>query len=263
VARSYSPTAPPSTTQPARAGAQPRQAAKRTSATGRAAPTQRLSREARTLLLLGIPVLLVAVVLVLLSALSRSPAEVGPSASTVVDASTAEALVRPDSPVLGAADAPVTVVEFLDPECPTCATMYPVTEQLLDDYTGRVQLVVRYLPLHNNSVLAAQAAEAAGEQGKYAEMLEALFTTQRDWGNQSTPQTESFVVLAQRLELNVDQFRASLTSNRYAAKIERDAADARALGVRGTPTFFVNGQPVRDLSYAALKSAIETALARG
>jgi len=91
-------------------------------------------------------------------------------------------LVRPDSPSLGLADAPVTLVEFLDPECESCRAFYPTVKRILKDYDGKVRLVVRYMTFHQNSALAATFTEAAGEQGKYWEMQETLFRRQPEWG---------------------------------------------------------------------------------
>jgi protein-disulfide isomerase len=84
-------------------------------------------------------------------------------------------LVREDSPTLGAADAPVTIVEFLDPECESCRAFNPKVKKILKDYDGKVRLVVRYMPLHPNSLSAATFTEAAGEQGKYWQAQEMLF----------------------------------------------------------------------------------------
>lgn len=169
-------------------------------------------------------------------------------------------LVYPDSPTKGPADAPVTLVEFLDPECESCRAAYPIVEQLLSDYEGRLRLVVRYVPGHNNSALAAAALEEAGVQGRYWEMLERLFAGQPDWGEQDSPQTEAFLAYGAEIGLDVDLLAAALESPDLS-KVERDAADAVALGIPGTPTFFVNGTQLDDLSEEGLRSMIEAALA--
>lgn len=127
-------------------------------------------------------------------------------------------------------------------------------------YEGRVRLVVRYLPFHNNSVLAAAVTEAAGEQGKYWKMQELLFTRQPEWGEKSTPQTNLFLQYANELGLDMGQFQADLNKPEYQEKIARDTADAAALGLKGTPSIFVNGQQVRQLGAEALTVAIEAAL---
>jgi len=166
-------------------------------------------------------------------------------------------LVREDSKTLGPVDAPVTIVEFLDPECEACRAAFPAVKQLLEDYGTDIRLVVRYLPLHNNSVLAAAATEAAGLQGKYWEMQEELFAHQPDWGEQQTPQTELFIEYAEEIGLDIEQFVDDLDNPDILAKIERDRADAQALGATGTPTFFINGQPVEPLGLDRMIEMIE------
>lgn len=207
------------------------------------------SREAKRLLLIGVPVVLVLLAVVVATNLRRQ----GDGAATAQQAT----LIREDSPTLGAANAPITIVEFLDPECESCRAVYPIIKRLMQEYDGQVKLVVRYFPLHRNSVLAAQATEAAGEQGKYWEMQELLFNNQPQWGEKQTPQTALFIEYARTLGLNVEQFTATLNSGKYASKIERDRQDAQAVGATGTPTIFVNGRQVRQLDYASLKAAID------
>jgi len=171
-------------------------------------------------------------------------------------------LVRPDSPVIGPEDARVTMVEFLDPECESCRAAYADVKAILDEYPKDLRLVVRYFPLHGNSILAAVATEAAGEQGKYAEMQALLFGRQPEWGEQQTPQTEKFVEYAEELGLDVVRFRASLDKQEYRDKVARDRADGIAVGVTGTPTFFVDGEWISRPSPAALRAAIDRALKR-
>lgn len=170
-------------------------------------------------------------------------------------------LVRPDSPSKGPRDAKVTIVEFLDPECEACRAMYPIVNRLMAEYDGRVRLVVRYVPLHANSMLAASALEAAGEQGRYWEMLDALFVNQPVWGDHQAPRPELIPEYARQIGLDMAAFQASYEGIKHRAKVERDRADAQQLGVRGTPTFFVNGRPVAQLGYEPLKALIEEELA--
>src|SRR5688572_32348539 len=112
-------------------------------------------------------ILLAIVVLVVVGGLVGASYYRGSVQKAPVQPSVAENLVRPDSPSLGPADAKVTVVEFLDPECESCAAFAPQVKSLLKEYEGRVRFVVRYMPLHRNAKIAAQYIEAAGEQGKY------------------------------------------------------------------------------------------------
>lgn len=170
-------------------------------------------------------------------------------------------LVRPDSPSKGPRDAPVTIVEFLDPECEACRAMYPLVERVMREYEGKVRLVVRYVPLHANSALAASALEAAGEQGRYWDMLEALFLHQPEWGDHHQPRPERIPDYAREIGLDMEAFLPSFQGIKHRAKVDRDRADAEALGVRGTPTFYVNGRLLERLGYEPLKAAVEEALA--
>ena len=177
-------------------------------------------------------------------------------------------LVREDSPTLGAADAPVTIVEFLDPECESCRAFNPTIKKILKEYDGKVKLVVRYMPLHPNSLLAATYTEAAGEQGKYWQMQEILFQRQSEWGTRHGPPTTSqqpnvpalLEKYAMELGLDVEKINSAVKSNRYAAKLERDKKDGQSLGVRQTPTLFVNGRKLARLYEADLKSLIDEEL---
>jgi protein-disulfide isomerase len=182
-------------------------------------------------------------------------------------------LVRPDSPTLGPADAPVTLVEFLDPECESCGAFSPVVKKILKDYDGKVRLVVRYMPFHPNSVPAATVTEAAGEQGKYWEMQEMLFRRQSEWGEihghgghaapppvRREPPAVLFERYAAELGLDVERVRAALAERRYAAKVERDRRDGQSLGVNKTPTFFVNGRQLARFSQQDLRALIEEEL---
>jgi protein-disulfide isomerase len=178
-------------------------------------------------------------------------------------------LVRPDSPTLGPADAKVTLVEFYDPECESCAAFHPVVKKILRDYEGRVRLVMRYMPLHPNSLSAATFTEAAGEQGKYWEAQELLFAKQAEWGTKHGPAASSapppninvlFQKYAEELGLDLAKAAAAVKENRYGAKVERDKKDGQALGVRRTPTFFVNGRELVRFGEADLRQLIEDEL---
>lgn len=205
------------------------------------------AREIRKLALIAIPIILIAAIILALYYTNQATVD-------------EDLLIRPDSPMLGSNDAPVTLVEFLDPECESCRALYPVVKQILAAYEGQLRLVVRYFPNHNNSVLAAAATEAAGAQGQYWEMQELLFERQIEWGEQRTPQTQLFISYAQVLGLDTRQFISDLENPVFLERIERDRQDATTLGLTGTPTFFVNGRLVRSLSYEGISAMIEAEL---
>ncbi len=181
----------------------------------------------------------------------------------------AETLVRPDSPTMGPADAPVTLVEFLDPECESCAAFAPAVKKIMKDYDGKIRLVVRYMPLHPNSLSAATFTEAAGEQGKYWQAQDMLFQKQPEWGTKhgapSGLQADAdsyFKEYAMELGLDLNKMDAAFAENRYQAKIQRDRQDGQSLGVRQTPTFFVNGRRLARFSEADLRALIDEELKR-
>jgi protein-disulfide isomerase len=161
-----------------------------------------------------------------------------------------------DQPSKGPADAKVTVVEFTDYQCPSCAAAQPVLEKLIAEYGDRVRFVVRDFPLqmHPDARKAAEAAEAAREQGKYWDYTAILFR------NQSQLKPEQLKQYAQVLGLDRAKFEAALDDGRFAEKVNRDLLDGQRFGISGTPTFFVNGRRTKDITYDVLKAAIEEAL---
>jgi len=190
------------------------------------------------------------------------------SSSNKTAAVNPETLVRADSPTLGAADAPVTLVEFLDPECESCAAFAPIVKRIMSQYDGKIRLVVRYMPLHPNSLRAATLTEAAGEQGKYWQMQELLFQRQPEWGTKHGPPTSApppdinvlFDKYAAELGLDMAKIKAATNENRFQEKLQRDLKDGQTLGVRQTPTFFVNGRRLARFSEADLRALIDDEL---
>ncbi|MFL6283232.1 MAG: thioredoxin domain-containing protein [Pyrinomonadaceae bacterium] len=161
-----------------------------------------------------------------------------------------------DQPSKGNPEAAVTVVEFTDYQCPNCASAQPTLERLIAEYGDRVCFVVRDFPLqmHADAQKAAEAAEAAREQGKYWDFTAIMFR------NQSSLKPEQLKEYARVIGLDVAKFGAALDSGRFADKIQRDLNDGERIGVSGTPTFFVNGRRASDASYETLKAALDAAL---
>jgi len=159
----------------------------------------------------------------------------------------------------GSEDAAVTVVEYGDFECPYCGRAEPAVRELLADF-GDVGYVWRHLPLsdvHPNAQLAAEAAEAAAEQGAFWEMHDALLDHQDDL------RPRDLFAYAEQLGLDVERVRDDLDRHRWASRIEEDVDSADISGVTGTPTFFINGRK-HDGAYdiAALSAAVRAAGAR-
>lgn len=150
-------------------------------------------------------------------------------------------LVRLHSPVLGPVSAPVTVVEFLDPACEACRFFYPRVKELMARYPQEVRVVIRYAPFHPNSGEVVKLLEAARRQGKYVPVLEAVLEAQPGWaGGRSNP-TVAFQV-AQRAGLDMERAMADMQKPDMQALLQQELDDLKALHVKATPTFFVNGR---------------------
>jgi Na+/H+ antiporter NhaA len=180
------------------------------------------------------------------------------AASQIIDLSDEIDLGRDH--VRGRPDAPVTLLEYGDFECPYCSTAEPTISELLRRFEDEVRFVFRHLPLndvHSSAQIAAEAAEAAAAQGAFWDMYDLLLAHQDELA------PRDLIRYAAQLGLDVDRFRDDLRQRRHAARIAEDVASADASGVSGTPTFFVNGRRhdgVYDV--AALSSDIKQALAR-
>ena len=162
-----------------------------------------------------------------------------------------------DDPVRGDANAPVTIVEFTDFQCPTCAGMQPLLEEVLKSYGNKVRLVVRDFPLpkHANALKAAEAANAANAQGKFVEYTALLFK------HQDALDVASLKKYASEIGLNRARFDAELDGGKYLAEIKHDRDDAEIYGIDGTPAIFVNGVALREMSIEALRALIDRGLA--
>jgi protein-disulfide isomerase len=160
-----------------------------------------------------------------------------------------------DDPVRGEATAPITVVEFTDFQCPACAAMHPVLEEVLKSYGSKVRFVVRDFPLtqHEYARKAAEAANAAQAQGKFFEYISLLFKNQRAL---DVPSLKKY---ATEVGLNRARFDAALDRGVYAAEIMKDIEDGELYGVGSTPTIFVNGVQLRVLNAEGLREAVDRA----
>jgi protein-disulfide isomerase len=169
-----------------------------------------------------------------------------------------EKISTDDDPSRGAVDAPVTVVEFTDFQCPACRAIHPVLDELVKSYGNRVRFVVRDYPLrqHEQARKAAEAADAAHAQGKFFEYITVLFK------NQEALDVASLKKYAAELGLDAARFNAALDGGTYAAEVQKDIEEADQYGIDSTPTIFINGVRQRDLSPEGLRAGLERALAR-
>ena len=161
-----------------------------------------------------------------------------------------------DDPARGDANAPVTIVEFTDFQCPACAAMHPVLEEVLKSYGNKVRFVVRDFPLsqHEHARKAAEAANAAHAQGKFFEYAALLFKYQKAL---DVPSLKKY---ASDLGLNRARFDAALDRGVYTAEIKKDLEDGETYGIGSTPTIFINGVQLRVLSPEGLRDAIDRAI---
>lgn len=212
-----------------------------------------------SLALVGVFVLAVAVLLLTAGRDDASPGADAPGGSAD------SRPVRADSRILGdEGSTDVTFVEFLDFECEACRAAYPIVEQLREKYGDRVTFVARYFPLpgHFNSVRAARAVESAARQGKFLEMYHKMYETQADWGEKQEPLDDLFRSFAVGLGLDMPQYDTDYSSADVADRVQRDVDDGTALGLQGTPTFYLDGELLRPSSVDDFEQAIEDALAK-
>ncbi|AFR31282.1 thioredoxin domain-containing protein [Arthrobacter sp. Rue61a] len=154
-------------------------------------------------------------------------------------------LVREDSHrITTPAAEKAQLVEFLDFECEACRAAYPLVEDLKKEYGDRITFVQRYFPLpgHRNSGTSALAVEAAAQQGKYEQMAAKMFETQPQWGEKTDSQATVFRSYAEEVGLDMARYDAAVADEATRERIRKDATDGTALGVTGTPTFFLNGE---------------------
>jgi protein-disulfide isomerase len=171
-------------------------------------------------------------------------------------------LMRFHAPNLGPADARVNLVEFLDPACEACAAFYPTVKQILGEHPGRVRLWVRYVPFHRGADVAVKALEATRAQGKYWESLERLLSTQKQWTRNHSAVPERIIAVLDGTGLDMPRLQRDMASPDTVRILELDLADAKALKVVQTPTFFVNGRSLEDFGMEQLRAAVRDEVRR-
>jgi protein-disulfide isomerase len=165
-----------------------------------------------------------------------------------------------NSPIAGKKDAPITIIDFVDFQCPFCARFYPAIKEVLKAYPDQVKVVIKNFPLsfHPNAKPAAKMALAANEQGKYFEMADLLMQNGADV---SEAKVKDY---AKELKLNYKQLMNDLKNKdaQYEALIAEDMALAQRVDVQGTPTFFLNGKKTSARDFAGYKTEIDQILGR-
>lgn len=167
---------------------------------------------------------------------------------------------------LGSANAKVTLEEFGDFQCPPCGLMHPILKQFAKDYDpAQLRIIFREYPLvptHVHALAAARAAEAAGVQGKFWEMHDMIYETQKEWAD-SFDARPTFEGYASKIGLNLDKFRQDINSENVEQRIFLDGKRGHSMKVQGTPTVFLNGRevPFESLEPSKLKGLIDAELA--
>jgi len=147
-----------------------------------------------------------------------------------------ESLIRDHSPILGDPNAPITIIQFIDFECPFCQASYPITKTIFDQFDPAVKVVFKHLPveaLHDNAMQAHIASTCAHDQGKFWEYYDRLFVTR-------ALDEASLIAHAERIGLDLPEFSTCVREERHMGDIITDLQDAADAGVRGTPTYAVN-----------------------
>lgn len=139
---------------------------------------------------------------------------------------------------LGSTNPEITIVEFSDFACPYCKNSFPKIREIGIKYKNKVKHIFRDMPLHENSIDLAMAGRCAGEQGLFWPMHDKLFQ------NQETLKTTELVSLAGQIGADTEKFKACLESKKYLNQISKDYSDGEALGVKGTPAWFINGEKI-------------------
>lgn len=159
-----------------------------------------------------------------------------------------EVTITEQDHVRGTVGGKVTLVEFGDLQCPACAAYEPIVREVIAANAGTLQFVFKHFPLtqiHQNALLAAKASEAAGLQGRFWEMHDMMYDKQGEWSGNLNAR-DIFIGYATALGLDVAKFTEDLNNDSIQEKILAEYKEGSALGVRGTPTFFINGKMIEN-----------------
>lgn len=227
-------------------------------------PKKRISTSMKAALITIPLVLLVVLIFIVVALFNRPEAKSVDGASGSGGGQSSVPMVQENSHVLDDAGegAPV-LVEFLDFECEACGGVYPVIEEIRKLYDGELTYVARYfITNHANSMNAAIAAEAAGQQGKFEEMYRKLFESQPEWAEQQDSQADKIRGYAEAIGLDMDAYDQAVADPSTQMRVEEDHNAGITLGVRGTPSFFLDGELLQPESFTDLTDAIDAAIAK-
>lgn len=166
--------------------------------------------------------------------------------------------VRDHSPTFGKNKNKVTIVEFMDPECESCAYFHPVVKKVFDEYKDETRLVYRYLANHGNSKFAVKLLEASRIQNKFKETLDVIFKYQAKWAPHNAPNPELLWEFLPEAGLDIKKLRSDFDNIDVNDLLNIDKKDALKIGVTGTPTFYVNGKLLKKLDYKLFLDLVES-----
>ncbi len=167
-------------------------------------------------------------------------------------------LKRSNAPMIGTIMAKVEIVEFFDPACEGCRAFHPYVKSVLNKHGPQVRLVLRYAAFHSGSDRVVMLLEAARMQGTdiYVRVLEKVLETQPVWADHSKPSPDKVWQLIKDTGLDIERARKDADDPSIKARLKQDADDIVKLGIQKTPTFFVNGKPLREFSPGGLATQV-------
>ncbi|HID37783.1 MAG TPA: disulfide bond formation protein DsbA [Ghiorsea sp.] len=157
---------------------------------------------------------------------------------------------------MGNPSAKVTIVEFMDPSCEACRSFHPLVKDTMKKYKGKVKLVIRYAPFHHGSDKAVEMLESARKLGKFWDVLDLMYGTQQGWAAHHNPQPELIWEYLAHYKFDVEALKQGIDKDATAQLIAIDLADAKALDITKTPTFFVNGKPLPSFGYEQFQKLV-------
>lgn len=187
-------------------------------------------------------------------------AEAAATAAAAAPPADESVLIRSYSPVLGPAEAKVTLVEFFDPSCEACRAFHPVLKELQQEFPDDLRIVMRYTAFHEGSDEAVRILEAARMQDLFEPVLDALLEQQPRWAVHGAPRLDLAWEVAASAGMDVERGQQDRLFPGTTGVLNQDAADVEALGIRQTPTFFLNGRQLENLSFESLKTAVRAAI---
>jgi len=209
----------------------------------------------RMALWLGVIILVIAVIVGMVLIVKNTKGTETSGSANVLDSITSSDWID------GNKNASTTLTEYGDFQCPACGAYYPLVKEIKSEFKDKVRFVFRHFPLpqHPNAIPAALAAEAAGAQEKFFEMHDMLYENQDAWADKPNPQ-DIFVAYAQKLGLNIDQFKKDVQSTDLLAKINASEDQGVKFGVDSTPTFYLGNTKIEPRTLAEFKQIITDAI---